>query len=110
MHVAYELFELCYEPVIHGSVFTPDVPTHFTLNYCFQEQLGELEIFMVGCGALGCEFVKNFCTTGVRSSNTFMINIIGIASQGFVTRCSHMRNITSDRCGVSPVLTGVLCH
>ena len=25
----------------------------------FQEMLGDLKIFMVGCGALGCEFVKN---------------------------------------------------
>jgi len=31
----------------------------------FQEQLGNLRIFMVGCGALGCEYVKNFALGGV---------------------------------------------
>jgi ubiquitin-activating enzyme E1 len=31
----------------------------------FQETLGDLKLFMVGCGALGCEFVKNFALTGV---------------------------------------------
>lgn len=31
----------------------------------FQEQLGNLKIFMVGCGALGCEYVKNFALGGV---------------------------------------------
>ena len=31
----------------------------------FVERLGELQIFMVGCGALGCEFMKNFALLGV---------------------------------------------
>mmetsp|Transcript_21138 Transcript_21138/g.54122 ORF Transcript_21138/g.54122 Transcript_21138/m.54122 type:complete len:1186 (+) Transcript_21138:63-3620(+) len=31
----------------------------------FQERLGDLRIFMVGCGALGCEYVKNFALLGV---------------------------------------------
>jgi len=31
----------------------------------FQEELGDLRIFMVGCGALGCEYVKNFALMGV---------------------------------------------
>jgi len=31
----------------------------------FQERLGDLKIFMVGCGALGCEFMKNFALLGV---------------------------------------------
>lgn len=30
-----------------------------------QERLGQLKLFMVGCGALGCEFVKNFALMGV---------------------------------------------
>ena len=31
----------------------------------FVEMLGELKVFMVGCGALGCEFMKNFALLGV---------------------------------------------
>ncbi|KAH9601896.1 Ubiquitin-activating enzyme E1 [Trypanosoma melophagium] len=31
----------------------------------FQEKLGNLHVFMVGCGALGCENIKNFALCGV---------------------------------------------
>merc|ERR1712166_733728 len=31
----------------------------------FVERLGNLNIFMVGCGALGCEYIKNFALNGV---------------------------------------------
>lgn len=31
----------------------------------FQERLGNLNVFMVGCGALGCEYAKNFALMGV---------------------------------------------
>lgn len=31
----------------------------------FVETLGNLKYFMVGCGALGCEFLKNFALNGV---------------------------------------------
>lgn len=31
----------------------------------FVEKLGNLKYFMVGCGALGCEFMKNFALNGV---------------------------------------------
>ena len=31
----------------------------------FVEKLGNLKYFMVGCGALGCEFMKNFALNGI---------------------------------------------
>ena len=31
----------------------------------FVERLGALKYFMVGCGALGCEFLKNFALNGI---------------------------------------------
>jgi ubiquitin-activating enzyme E1 len=31
----------------------------------FVESLGNLKYFMVGCGALGCEFMKNFALNGI---------------------------------------------
>jgi ubiquitin-activating enzyme E1 len=31
----------------------------------FVEELGNIKYFMVGCGALGCEFLKNFALNGV---------------------------------------------
>ena len=31
----------------------------------FVEKLGSLKYFMVGCGALGCEFMKNFALNGI---------------------------------------------
>ena len=41
----------------------------------FQEMLGDLKIFMVGCGALGCEFVKNFALMGVACGPKGMLTI-----------------------------------
>lgn len=34
-------------------------------GHAFVEKLGSLKYFMVGCGALGCEFLKNFALNGV---------------------------------------------
>ena len=31
----------------------------------FQDKLGDLKLFMVGCGALGCEYAKNFALSGL---------------------------------------------
>jgi ubiquitin-activating enzyme E1 len=36
----------------------------------FVEKLGNLKYFMVGCGALGCEFLKNFALNGVCCGKT----------------------------------------
>ena len=35
----------------------------------FQEKLKNLKIFMVGAGALGCEYLKNFCLMGISCKN-----------------------------------------
>ena len=43
-------FRLLQEHFIVAAVFGWD----------FVEKLGNLKYFMVGCGALGCEFLKNF--------------------------------------------------
>ena len=32
-----------------------------------QKKLGDLQLFLVGAGALGCEFLKNFAMMGVAS-------------------------------------------
>jgi len=34
-------------------------------GWTFVEKLGNLKYFMVGCGALGCEFMKNFALNGI---------------------------------------------
>ena len=34
-------------------------------GWSFVENLGSLRYFMVGCGALGCEFLKNFAMNGI---------------------------------------------
>eukprot|EP00048_Salpingoeca_helianthica_P014002 m.213019 g.213019 ORF g.213019 m.213019 type:complete len:1298 (-) comp15572_c0_seq2:162-4055(-) len=41
----------------------------------FQERLGRLRMFMVGCGALGCEYVKNFALTGICCGPDGMLTI-----------------------------------
>ena len=35
----------------------------------FQQKLGDARLFLVGCGALGCEFLKNFALNGVACAN-----------------------------------------
>lgn len=39
----------------------------------FVQKLGDLKYFMVGCGALGCEFLKNFALNGVCCGNGKLI-------------------------------------
>lgn len=41
----------------------------------FQERLGRIRMFMVGCGALGCEYVKNFALTGICCSADGLLTI-----------------------------------
>ena len=41
----------------------------------FVERLGEMRIFMVGCGALGCEFIKNFALLGVCCGPTGQLTV-----------------------------------
>lgn len=41
----------------------------------FQERIGNLRIFMVGCGALGCEYAKNFALMGVACGPKGMLHI-----------------------------------
>ena len=41
----------------------------------FQERLGNLKLFMVGCGALGCEFFKNFALMGVACGPDGLITV-----------------------------------
>eukprot|EP00929_Paragymnodinium_shiwhaense_P062973 TRINITY_DN31487_c0_g1_i1.p1 TRINITY_DN31487_c0_g1~~TRINITY_DN31487_c0_g1_i1.p1 ORF type:complete len:1224 (+),score=346.63 TRINITY_DN31487_c0_g1_i1:82-3753(+) len=38
-------------------------------GHSFIKKLGDLKYFMVGCGALGCEFLKNFALNGVCCGN-----------------------------------------
>jgi ubiquitin-activating enzyme E1 len=37
----------------------------------FIDKIGSLKYFMVGCGALGCEFMKNFALNGICCGSHF---------------------------------------
>lgn len=41
----------------------------------FVEQLGSLKYFMVGCGALGCEFMKNFALNNICCGPTGQLRV-----------------------------------
>ncbi|XP_065199180.1 uncharacterized protein LOC135830891 isoform X2 [Sycon ciliatum] len=55
--------ELSYEEVQPTGSRYDDMVAVF--GKTFQEELAQLKYFMVGCGALGCEFLKNFAMMGV---------------------------------------------
>lgn len=44
-------------------------------GHSFIEKLGNLRYFMVGCGALGCEFLKNFALNGVCCGDKGMLDV-----------------------------------
>eukprot|EP01100_Stratorugosa_tubuloviscum_P008145 TRINITY_DN3391_c1_g2_i1.p1 TRINITY_DN3391_c1_g2~~TRINITY_DN3391_c1_g2_i1.p1 ORF type:complete len:1034 (-),score=479.85 TRINITY_DN3391_c1_g2_i1:116-3217(-) len=46
----------------------------------FQEKLGKLKIFLVGAGALGCEFLKNFAMMGVSTREEGMCHLTDMDS------------------------------
>eukprot|EP00939_MAST-03C_sp_MAST-3C-sp1_P000354 g354.t1 len=41
----------------------------------FQEKLGNIRTFMVGCGALGCELLKNFAMMGIACGSNGLITV-----------------------------------
>jgi ubiquitin-activating enzyme E1 len=41
----------------------------------FVDKLGDLNYFMVGCGALGCEFLKNFAMNGICCGETGKLTV-----------------------------------
>lgn len=51
-----------FEPV--GSRYDPQIAV---FGRSIQEKLANLKVFLVGAGALGCEFLKNFAMMGVAS-------------------------------------------
>ena len=47
---------------MHGSRYDDQIKIY---GNEFQRNLGDLNIFLIGAGALGCEFIKNFAMMGV---------------------------------------------
>lgn len=41
----------------------------------FQRRLCNLRLFMVGCGALGCEFIKNFALMGIACGDSGLLTV-----------------------------------
>lgn len=41
----------------------------------FQNQLGNLQLFLVGAGALGCEFLKNFALMGISAGEEGLLSL-----------------------------------
>ena len=43
-----------------------------------QQKLEQLRIFLVGAGALGCEFINNFAMMGVATDNAGLITLTDV--------------------------------
>ena len=57
-----------------------------------QRQLAQLRVFLVGAGALGCEFLKNFAMMGVSTSSGGQV-------------CNHASTCVTQASGWAVVLT-----
>ncbi|XP_059175412.1 ubiquitin-like modifier-activating enzyme 6 [Physella acuta] len=57
------------EPIIDVKQFSPHGDRYDSLRICIGEDrcqvLADTKLFMVGCGAIGCEMLKNFALLGV---------------------------------------------
>ena len=47
----------------------------------FQEKLGNVRLFLVGSGALGCEYLKNLAMLGVSCGKNGLVLIINIITR-----------------------------
>ena len=63
-----------------------------------QKKLADLRVFMVGCGAIGCEMLKNFALLGVGTSDNGLITITdndliekSNLNRQFLFRAHHIR-------------------
>ncbi|RLN93358.1 hypothetical protein BBJ28_00015538 [Nothophytophthora sp. Chile5] len=50
---------------------------HIIMAYglSFQRQLGDIRTFLVGCGALGCEYLKNFAMIGIACGEKGLVTV-----------------------------------
>eukprot|EP00117_Sycon_ciliatum_P004550 scpid80888/ scgid6003/ Ubiquitin-like modifier-activating enzyme 1 Y; Ubiquitin-activating enzyme E1; Ubiquitin-activating enzyme E1 Y len=84
--------ELSYEEVQPTGSRYDDMVAVF--GKTFQEELAQLKYFMVGCGALGCEFLKNFAMMGVACGQDGSITVTDddIIERSNLTRQFLFRN------------------
>ena len=56
-----------------------------------QRQLAQLRVFLVGAGALGCEFLKNFAMMGVSTSSGGQVcSATCVGHQAGLHGCDHV--------------------
>jgi ubiquitin-activating enzyme E1 len=56
----------------------------------FQNQLGQLKLFVTGCGAMGCEILKNFSMMGIGC--TEQNGVVFIADTNLIKRSDLNQN------------------
>ncbi|EDO38775.1 predicted protein [Nematostella vectensis] len=70
---------LPYQENVSPTSFSPRCDRYDALRVCIGDELvrriADLKLFMVGCGAIGCEFLKNFALLGIASGNNGLISI-----------------------------------
>ncbi|XP_002733723.2 ubiquitin-like modifier-activating enzyme 6 [Saccoglossus kowalevskii] len=74
---AQELLSECHKE--NDECFQPRQDRYDALRICVGDrvcqQLNSLKLFMVGCGAIGCEMMKNYALLGIGSSQHGLITI-----------------------------------
>jgi len=67
-----DVMELVPDISTSPGVFLPRGNRYDSQRICLGEQvcrsLASLQLFMIGCGAIGCEMLKNYATMGVATA------------------------------------------
>ena len=76
-----------------------------------QKELQELKLFLVGAGALGCEFMKNFALMGACSSGKGKLTVTDddVIEKSNLSRQFLFRDKDIGRCSSSQAVPHTLC-
>ena len=69
------------------------------MGWQLQQQLADLKVFLVGAGALGCEFLKNFALMGIGTGPKGQVRlmiVVLIVGVGFRPRQLPIRRVADE--------------
>ena len=75
-----------------------------------QEKLSKLNIFMIGAGALGCEYLKNFALMGIACHNNEFDNIITVTDNDNIIMSNLNRQFLFSKSDIEKSKSSCACR